>query len=52
MSEAEPRDPMDEYDAAHGKTTLADEQKPSGLTEAANHPPAQAVPFKVTGSNE
>jgi len=50
MSEAEGKDPIDTYDAQYGKPTLADTQKPSGLTEASNKPAEEAVPFKITGA--
>jgi hypothetical protein len=49
MSE-EPKDTSEEYDAKHGKTTDAEAQKPSGLTEASNKPPVQEVAFKNLSS--
>ena len=46
MASEEPRDPSEEYDAKHGKTTDADAQKPSGLTEASNKPAECCNPMK------
>jgi hypothetical protein len=45
MSE-EPKDPSEQYDSKHGTRSDAEEQRPSGLTEASNKPPVQEVAFK------
>jgi hypothetical protein len=43
---SEPKDPSEEYDAKHGKTTDAETQRPSGLTEAKNKAAECCNPFK------
>lgn len=43
-------DETDAYDKTHGRTTLDDESKPSGLTEAGNKPPPADASFKITTS--
>lgn len=40
------KDPTDLYDSARGRTTQADESKPSGLGEGANKLPSQTLPVK------
>lgn len=49
-SEAKEVDTTDEYDRAHGVTTLADAQRLVNLSEGNNKAPAQYVPFKITQS--
>jgi hypothetical protein len=46
MASEEPVDTSESYDAKHGKRSDAEEQHPSGLTEASNKPPVQEVAFK------
>lgn len=41
-------DECDEYDSKHGRSTLADEQKATGLSEGSNKEPPQYNPVKVT----
>jgi hypothetical protein len=41
-------DETEAYDKAHGRTTVADEQKSSKLTEAGNKPPPQDAAFRIT----
>lgn len=41
-------DETDQYDSRHGRTTLNDEQKPSGLQEGSNKPPSQDQSFRIT----
>lgn len=41
-------DETDEYDKRHGKTTLADEQRLSGLTESSNKPAPEKTSFRIT----
>lgn len=43
-------DEADEYDSRHGRTSLADEQKATGLSEASNKEPPQYNPIKITVS--
>jgi hypothetical protein len=43
---SEPKDPIDDYDRSHGTTTLADEQKATGLNEGSNKEPPQYNPIK------
>jgi hypothetical protein len=45
----EGEDATDVYDRQHGVPTTADEQRLVNLSEAANKPPPQDTPFKVTG---
>lgn len=45
---SEPTETCEQYDNAHGKRSLKDEQKPSGLSEGANKPPPQYSPIKGT----
>lgn len=40
----------DQYDKSNGSTTLADEQKPSNLSEGSNKPSPEKVSFRVTQS--
>jgi len=47
MPVPEGEDATEVYDRAMGTPKLADEQKPSGLTEAGNKPPPQAESFRV-----
>lgn len=48
MADGEVKDPIEEYDRKHGTTTLAEEQRLVNLSEGANKPPSQYVPFKIT----
>lgn len=41
-------DETEAYDREHGKPTLADTQRLVNLSEGANKPPPQYVPFKVS----
>lgn len=41
-------DETEVYDSRHGRTTLNDEQKPSGLSEGSNKPSPEKTSFKVT----
>lgn len=43
---AEPSENTELYDNAHGKRSLKDEQKPSGLSEGSNKSPPQYNPIK------
>ena len=42
----EPKDPSEEYDTKHGKRSDAEEQRPSGLTEASNKAAECCNPMK------
>jgi len=42
-------DSSEAYDRAHGTTSRAEVEKPTGLSEASNKAPPQDTPFKVTG---
>lgn len=43
------KDPIDEYDRKHGRTTLKEEQRCVDLGEGSNKEPPQDGGFKVTG---